>query len=120
MNMEKSASVDRGRDCRGRYNQRKLAFGGRWGDETNLVAVGGLAAVSVVAILVPEGEQSFWYASLHLAGRVLRDYYGRRVWLQRGIVFGGGRVGGVDQKPNGSRLSSDEQLAHFFAGGCSE
>lgn len=31
----------------------------------------------------------------------------------------GGR-GGVDQKPNGSRLSSDEQLAHFFAGGGSE
>lgn len=34
-------------------------------------------------------------------------------------MVSGGR-GGVDQKPNGSRLSSDEQLAHFFAGGGSE
>lgn len=82
------------------------------------MAVGGLA-VTVVAILVPEGEQSFWYASLHLVGRALRGYDGRRVWMQRRFVFGGGR-GGVDQKPNGSRLSSDEQLAHFFAGGGSE
>lgn len=36
--MEKSASVDRGRDCRGRYDQRELAFR-RGGDETNLVAI---------------------------------------------------------------------------------
>lgn len=72
--------------------------------------------MTVVAILVPKGEQSFWYASLHLVGRELRGWQGRRVWLQREVVVSGGR-GGVDQKPNGSRLSRDEQLAHFFAGG---
>lgn len=75
--------------------------------------------MAVVAILVPEGEQSFRYAGLHLVRGVLPGNHGRRVWLQRRTGLSRGR-GGVDQKPNGSRLSSDEQLAHFFAGGGSE
>ena len=112
--MEKSASVDSGRDCICIISASRRAKGGG-GDETNLVAVGRLA-VTVVAILVPKGEQPFGYASLHLVRRVLRGCHGRRVWLQRRIVLSRGRGGG-DQKPNGSRLSSDEQLAHFFAGG---
>lgn len=72
--------------------------------------------MTVVAILVPKGEQSLRYASLHLVRGMLRGCHGRSVWVQGRIVVSGGR-GGVDQKPNGSRLSSDEQLAHFFAGG---
>lgn len=98
-------------------SQRK-SLCGRGRDETNLVGVGGLA-VAVVAILVPQGEQSFRYAGLHLVRRVLRGCHDRRVWMRRRIVMSGGR-GWVDQKPNGSRLSSDEQLAHFFARGSEE
>lgn len=73
--------------------------------------------MTVVAIFVPKGEQPFGYASLHLVRRVLRGCHGRRVWLQRRTVLSRGGGGGVNQKPNGSRLSSDEQLAHFFAVG---
>lgn len=70
------------------------------------MAVGRFARTMIAAILVPQREQSFWYAGLH-GGRLLLLLRGRRkAWSRRR---------GVDQKPDGSRLSCKEQLVHVFA-----
>lgn len=72
-------------------------------DWTHLVAVRGFAWAVIAAILVTKSEQALWYAGLHGGGLLLR---------RRGRVLSRGRI---DQKPDGSRLSCNEQLVHFFA-----